>query len=165
MKKIFICLFAMLLAVATQAQSTLNSSGSSAFINGNTFSYSIGEMALVHTATGSNIVVTQGVLQGSGVAVGISYTKLTDQEFKVYPNPTRDILNLEANLSEKADLKLKLYDISGRELLAKDWKVSAAVEQTRLSLQSYIAGNYILHVQYKKDGEVFLQSYMIQKFE
>lgn len=151
-KKYFFAGIILLFVGATHAQSTLNSTGNSKIVNSNTYSYSIGEMVLVHTATANNIVVTQGVLQSASSPVGIETVKITADELIVYPNPTRDVLNLQVNIQEKANLSLKLYDISGKELISKEWKTTASIEEMQLNLQEFAAGNYILNVQYKKSN-------------
>lgn len=163
MKKTSIYLWILFLAGSLQAQTTINSAGESATINGDTYSYSIGEMVLVNTAGAGNLIVTQGVLQAPKSTVGVETESLFHNNFKVFPNPTRDIINMHANLLENGDITVKLFDATGRLLISKEWKITSSHEEKQLSLQPFATGQYILNVIYSDDQKMLNQSYKIQK--
>lgn len=155
----------LLFSWSSQGQSTLNSTGGSKVISDNIHSYSIGEMTLVHTAENANLVVTHGVLQPFQSEVSISDIQLNPHELRLYPNPTDDILYLEANLPGPGDLNVVLYDISGRELLRKNWHLVTGKEKNSLSLQAFASGNYLLKAQVKQGENTASQSFKIQKIQ
>lgn len=164
MKRIVTFLLTITTVLSLHAQSTLNATGNSKVINGNTHSYSIGEMTLVHTASASNIVVTQGVLQSSEGSVGLDNNELTKNELIIYPNPTKDVIKLQVGSLEEGEMNVILYDALGKQLISKSWNVSSVNLENQISLQDFASGQYILKVIYKsKQNKILNQSYKIQK--
>lgn len=163
MEKLTISFWILFMAASLQAQTTINSSGNSGTINGNNYSYSIGEMVLVNTASAGNLIVTQGVLYAPKNTVDVKSEELSHNEFKVFPNPTRDVINMQANLLENGNITIKLFDAQGRVLISKDWRIDTSHEEKQLNLQDFASGQYILHVIYSKDQKIQNQSYKIQK--
>lgn len=163
MKIIFYLFPIMLISMSTPAQSTLNLSGGSKVIDGNTHSYSIGEMTLVHTTNTENIVVTQGLLQATPTSVGIADNILSNDELNVYPNPTRGVVHLELNMEIVGDLTMYFFDIMGRELIRKEYKITSGKESYSLSLQGLASGNYILRAEFKDLQATAIQNFKIQK--
>lgn len=159
------CLPAISLFAQTHTPATLNVAGGTNTINGQVFEYSIGEMALVHTATATNIVVTQGILQPGEIGTGISDHRLTDGQISVYPNPVDDILNVDANLLSGGSLQLQLFDLNGKLVSQKQVAINSGKENTNLSLSHFAAGSYILNAVFKTGNEYYHQNFKIQKIK
>src|SRR5437016_6012346 len=84
-------------AIHIRAQSiapgTLNAAGGGGTVAGNKFDWSVGEMTMVSTFTGSGVIVTQGVLQPYHyVPTAVSDPHFAD-ELQVFPNPATSAIN------------------------------------------------------------------------
>lgn len=159
----FFCLPAISLFGQTYTPATLNVSGGSNTINNQVFEYSIGEMALVNTATAPNIIVTQGVLQPFEVETGISDSELADGQLLVYPNPVDDIVNVAANLPPGGTLQLRVYDLNGKILNQKEVTILNGKENTSLRFSHLASGSYILKATFETDSKLFYRNFNIQK--
>lgn len=150
----------------TSAPSTLNAGGGSKVINGQSYDYSVGEMVLVNTATASNIIVTQGLLQPQeDQETGIADHFLDDGQLSVYPNPFEDVVNLKANLPASGILYLDVYDVHGKLIVQRELAIATGKENTNLSLQNLAAGNYVLKAKFESMGSTHFQSFKIQKMK
>lgn len=147
----------------SQAQSTLNATGGHGTVGGDHFEYSIGEMAVVNTASAGNIVVTHGVLQPLSGTSSLEELEDIEQALSVYPNPTRDYVMLKPDLTGNTTLKYALYDPQGRVILQDDAQLHSGSEEQEVSLRGLPAGNYVLQVQVIKEKGLFLKSFKIQK--
>jgi hypothetical protein len=106
-------------AAQSLGPATLNAAGGSTAVSGNTHEWSVGEMVLVHTATTSGLVVTQGILQPMLQVTGIHDNELALEGMSIYPNPASDQLHIKFDLARNLEVTLKLSDISGRTQYVK----------------------------------------------
>lgn len=68
-------------------------------------------------------------------------------EFKAYPNPSSDRVEISFYASQKANYKLRLFDMNGRQLFNKNIKVSKVGDRTEeLHLKDYPKGMYIVQI-------------------
>ncbi len=166
-KKQILTVATVLGALGVQAQaispSTLNASGGSKEIAGSVYEYSIGEMVLVHTASSTNLIVTQGLLQPMEESVGIAEMILPDNALTVYPNPSQDILYIQPNLSGSGTLTLILSDITGREMKQQSVAIQTGNEKQSLNLQAFASGSYLLNVIFDQNDQKFIKSFKVQK--
>lgn len=160
---IWFCLPAIPIIAQTHTPATLNVAGGSNIINGQEFEYSIGEMVLVHTATTENIIVTQGILQPADIETGVSDQLLNDGQLSIYPNPTDNFINIDANLPSGGLLQLNVSDLNGKLITQKQVAVHSGKENTRLSLEHIAAGSYVLNAIFETNQEFYYQSFKIQK--
>jgi hypothetical protein len=152
-------------AIGSNAQTssyTLNSSGGSANLSGNTYEWNIGEMVLVNTASGSGIVVTQGLLQPNKSEVGINTPKLDDHSLTVYPNPTESNVFIKPSLAPNTEIGFNLYDITGRLFEQKKVVLKQGNEIQTLDFRPYAAGVYMLEVLTTMDGQQYRNGFKIQ---
>jgi hypothetical protein len=82
--------------------------------------------------------------------VGIEEEKLSNESFKVFPNPTSGFINLE--LPQNFEGTIKLYSLSGK-LLQRQSVVTQEADVHSLSLESYPAGVYLIQIE--SDGRRF----------
>lgn len=158
----------LMCTIGVQAQtigpSTLNATGGSKEIAGNIYEYSIGEMALVHTASTPNLIVTQGLLQPLEGAVSISNIALPENALSVYPNPSDDIIYIQPNMADGGGLlTITLLDITGRRLQQQSVSLTLGNEKQSINLKSLAAGTYMLHAIYSRDNQDKVRNFKIQK--
>lgn len=152
MKSFITLLACIIVSLSLHAQQTLNVAGNSVHINGMTFEYSIGEMALVSTERNANLIVTQGMLQpnnsGSVANDAPVNTILSDisENIKVYPNPTQNILFVESFETQIGNYSYQLLDGVGKMVLNKEGQIQVGLNKFTLDLQSYAAGTYYLMI-------------------
>lgn len=142
--------------------STVDASGGSAVIAGNTYEYAIGDL-LAPTLTGPGIVITPGVLQPRKKTVGIDDRQFFTGTLNIYPNPTEELVFLQPQFSSGGVLSYTLYDILGRAMQHKDCTLSSGKEKQSLSLKELASGTYTLEVGFKQKGKLYRTAYKIQK--
>lgn len=101
-----------------------------------------GTFATVNLPTATLGIVWSIVYTSTAVILRAVVTTLSNQNFvennlKIYPNPTTDILNLD--LQEEATLSV--FDISGKQLLTQK-----ANGNTQLNLSAFAKGIYVLKI-------------------
>lgn len=143
--------------------STLNSTGGSAVIGGNTYEYSIAEMSLVNTASASGIIVTQGTLQPTSNSSGIQLAAIADDELKVFPVPTSGIINIQPRFNNTGILHFTLLDAAGKNVVENSANLSSGKEIQQLNIDAYASGNYLLNISYETKSGTFQKVYKIQK--
>lgn len=145
---------------------TLNSTGGSTTVGGSTFEWSFGEMTAVHTATASNIIVTQGVLQPSTDPSGIITAKYADAAMlKVYPVPTQNVVYLQPAFNCSGTLQYSLLDATGKSILRHSADLKSGTEQQSVDMTALPPGNYMLQVQYADTNVPYNNVYKIQKIQ
>ena len=152
------------------AQTTINAASNSAEINGIRFEYAIGEMTLISTEKNTNLIVTQGFLQPNSSGKGAHDATSDDQLsnlaglIKVYPNPTDNILFIEASETLQGDFNFQLMDVSGKIIMDKKSAQTLASQKWNLNLSALAAGSYFLMVnQTNAQGKNQITSFKIQK--
>lgn len=142
---------------------TVNATGGSAQLSGNTYEWSIGEMTLVNTVSTANLVVTQGLLQPILNTTGIKHPELSANQLQVYPNPTKDIVFIKPNLTPNTSLTLIVYDISGRAFFRTTKVLKTGTEVQTVDLGKYAAGNYLLDIVAGTSAASTKNTFKIQK--
>jgi hypothetical protein len=123
------------------AQNTLNTSGGNATGGSGSVSYSVGEV--LYTFNNSNTgSVCQGIQQSYDFEIvsSIKGAENIDLTMVVFPNPTNSYLQLKLNNFDINDLEYKVYDLSGKMLLAAKVKANVNV----INLSSFKPATYIL---------------------
>jgi hypothetical protein len=167
-KKISTFLLLLLCTVAVRAQSigpaTLNSTGGQNTIGGNTYEYSIGEMSMVSTASGTGIIVTQGTLQPNNNTSSIKTISIKDDELKVFPIPASTMVNIQTSFANAGKLNYTLYDASGKKIFTNSNLLNTGNESLKMNIEPYASGNYLLEISFEKqDGSIYFKNFKIQK--
>lgn len=170
MKKIFLStLIFISAAISLNAQSigpsTINAAGGSANIGNTTHEFSIGEMAVVSTASTSNIVITHGVLQPLMKTTSIKDTDFFKQFLSLYPNPTQNVIYFQPSFKQGGLLSYQLFDIVGRLLIDGSFDLKYGNEKQQLVLGHLVSGSYMLSVRFEQGGNTFNTAYKIQKLD
>jgi hypothetical protein len=129
--------------------STVNVTGGSATSGNYRFEWSVGEASAITTMGNSNLIVTNGFLQYEVQNQPLLNDILPWQpgEVKVYPNPVKDILevNILHNLTGK--IHIKLYFLDGRKIMDKEFDYNGMGAIERFNLGALAAGQYLLNIQ------------------
>lgn len=146
------------------APSALNSTGATVSHSSGIYDWSIGEMALVSTFTGSSLIVTQGVLQIESAAVAIHENQHSlINAVQIFPNPAQDAIYISSAFTEAGKLTYTLVDIAGRTILKGETDSAPGNEKKKLDVSMLVPGSYLLQVSVKQGEETLVQSYQIQK--
>lgn len=168
MKRIYLVfLMGIAAAASAHAQSvgptTLNATGGTGAVSGNTYEWSIGEMVLVHTAISANLIITQGLLQPSPPPSGIKKTETLFADVTVYPNPAHDIIYLQPKLTGGGVLQYVLQDITGKVLKTGTVTLANGNEKQTITLEGYAAGRYMLTVHFSRNEQQYQNNFKIEK--
>jgi hypothetical protein len=144
--------------------STINTAGGSAIISGNTHEFSIGEL-LVKTATGTNIIVTQGVLQPVHQTTGIEDRDFFADHLNIFPNPAEEVVFLQPSFSSGGKLSCHLYDALGRSIEQAEFTLLTGKEKQTIRLKHLAAGTYMLNIGFLQKGKTYTTAYKIQKLQ
>lgn len=110
--------------------------------NGAQLSWTIGESVIETYSSGGSAQLTQGFHQTNLIITAVD-DPVTGFPVRVYPNPTADWLNIEAEQSAPA-FSLELTDAQGRALLLQPATSSTTLRS--LDLSGYAAGLYYLRL-------------------
>ena len=157
----------MLCSLQMDAQQGLNAAGNSTQINHMIFDYSIGEMVLVGTESSSQFIITQGLLQPLTVQSNTSNEHTTElhlhsDAIRVYPNPSDNLVFVEWIASHTSRVIYRLYDATGKVILAHEVDQLLGSNKFSLELQAFATGTYYLMLEgVRLDGQQL--SFKIQK--
>lgn len=104
---------------------------------------------IVDTVFNPNI--NQAVLIAESSTLGVAENELNF--FRIYPNPVKDVLNIQLKDSQKSIETAKVYDLSGKLILEPN------ISQNNLNVQSLPVGTYILFLK-NSLGEKFSQQFI-----
>lgn len=170
MKKISYLLF-LLFATAFAARgqgvgpSVMNSAGGNGTAGGNSFSWSMGEMALVSTVSNGSLVVTQGVLQPSEQPTGIHQNTLSADALHVFPNPTTSLLYIQPDFNGAAKLDYTLMDVTGKVIFSQHANLQGGNEKQTINLNALANGHYVLQVNAQIKQQSYQAIYKIEKLQ
>lgn len=119
-------------------------------------SWTLGE-PVIETYTSPTTQLTQGFHQTNLTIVAV-HAPAPAFQVRVYPNPTADRVNIEAQVSSPA-FSVELSDAEGRALLIQSAAQQALLRN--LDLSSYSAGVYYLRLR-SQDGKT-IQTFKIVK--
>lgn len=165
MKPLLIILLG-LLPLVTSAQSlgpaTLNATGKSATLSGNTYEYAIGGLT-GNTYTSASLVVTPGVLQPVQVSTGIGTPEITTADLSVFPNPAAHTLYLQPHFGKKGTLQYVITDVLGRTIATQKINLEKGNEKQEIDMSPYAMGQYNLTVHWLQQGKTYRSTYKVQK--
>jgi opacity protein-like surface antigen len=158
MKKMTMMMFLFfgLFISAAQAQQSINAAGGNGKGSGGSVSFTIGQIDY-SCMEGTGGSVTQGVQQFSEIVKILAEEhSIINYEMVVYPNPTRDFINLKIENYNLDNLSYALFDMLGRQIGAD--KITE--DETQIQLNNLPSAVYILAV---SDKNKPLKSFKIIK--
>jgi len=78
--------------------------------------------------------------------ISVRQTFEGERVFKIYPNPTRDLLNLVFDEKEAGQVTLSVSDVTGRNISLETIQTQEGINEYRMDTQSFHPGSYILIV-------------------
>ncbi|MFA6923904.1 MAG: T9SS type A sorting domain-containing protein [Bacteroidales bacterium] len=112
-----------------------------------TLSWTLGE-PVTETFTGTNNILTQGFQQKYDIATIQEENKNTYQ-ISVFPNPTKDVLNVIINLGLDNKYTTQLFDMQGKLLVSNSFTGNSE----SINMNPFTSGNYLLRINNSK-GEI-----------
>lgn len=103
---------------------------------------------IVDTITNPTSNQSINVIEGATLSV----ESFTNSEFSIYPNPTKDILNIKLKNNSTAKL-VQVFDLTGRMILESE------VNNQTVSVESLSTGTYILLLR-DQDGKDYSQKFI-----
>jgi len=76
-----------------------------------------------------------------------------DSELSIFPNPTEQVVNLEADWLQKPNLRMAIYDVSGKKI--KEWMHHGAGQSAQIDLADMQPGIYLLKLNSKTVNRVY----------
>ena len=106
----------LLISSTTYGQEAVITTGGNSEGTGGSISYSVGQVVYTSTS-GSNGSIGQGIQQPYEIytVVGFELSEI-DLLFNVYPNPTKDMINLRVKYYNHEELSYQLYNMDGKLL-------------------------------------------------
>jgi hypothetical protein len=80
-----------------------------------------------------------------------------DKIIKIYPNPTKDQINVDVICKDKNDIKISLIDNFGNEYFVSSTGVDSGQSSLLINLNNFDAGIYLLKVTFEKSGKTEIQ--------
>ena len=143
----------------------LNGAGGSKQIGSIIYDYSVGEMTMVSTFYGSNVTLTQGLLQNNvSVPVGVVNMEFA-QNIVVYPNPASSVVNIKFNSPKNGNLVYKLLDMTGKTLISKGVEVNNSIMSQEINIDPLAVATYMLEITFSTCGATETNSYKIDKIK
>lgn len=115
----------------------------------------------------ANVLVTGGVFtdvatgkfkSGSGGSTG-GINELTNESFKVFPNPASDKLTVSFD-AENADYTIAVLDLTGRTVVSNNYSNLAGSQEISVPVSDLSTGNYIVKI--STNGVSFNQKVVIK---
>jgi hypothetical protein len=168
MKTMRYILIGMLLSNAAIAQTilpqTVNATGGSNRKGNLRLEWNVGEMALVNTLnspiTGS--MLTNGVIQPLTTAIvhsGAVVSAFDENEIRILPNPTRDLLAVSMNIKYEGTATIRLFDVLGTLLYSKTVPANGYGQIEQINMTGYIKGHYMLKVEFVASGYKYKEGF------
>ena len=167
MKTLLIILCGSLLAHPIYAQSldrsVIGATGIHAVSTSYELEFTAGE-SIIGQGESTSFFLNQGFHQGDGFVSTALEKPLIQIDYQLFPNPTRDWINLEVEMEKAVDLNIDLLDLQGRKTSIPSQRLSHTQSgRIRMNLEALPSGIYLLQV-FDSTGQV-IKSLRIQKVE
>ena len=136
MKKTVFVLFSLFATISVSAQEVVSTQGDSYSNASANIDFTIGEV-VINTGTDGTNDLTQGFHQTNWNFVGLE-DHSPNYEAIVFPNPTRDVLNIRTSTFE--NVTYTLYDAQGKLVMQN----ILSAEQTPIQVSQLAPGSYSL---------------------
>ncbi|TAJ12651.1 choice-of-anchor D domain-containing protein [Marinilabiliaceae bacterium JC017] len=98
----------------------------------------------ITVSDGTNTSAEETVTININDVIEVGFNDLSHSEFRVYPNPTKDILNVDLGELNTSDLVLEVLDNSGMALHHQE--INTEVKTITLDLINYPRGVYLIRI-------------------
>lgn len=107
-------------------------------------SSTVGEMSMVETFVGANVILTQGFQQPEDFNVSVEDMDHISGGITLGPNPTRGSVHIVFSNNEALKLNISVYDATGRIIFRNAEEKQAGNNFVLLNFSSLACGEYIL---------------------
>jgi hypothetical protein len=90
-------------------------------------------------------VVTKGGLC-SGISVSINDGDSNQPTIVAFPNPVSETLNLDVTAVISGESVLRIYDLTGREIVSKSLKLNNGVNNYKIDISNFEGGAYLIQL-------------------
>lgn len=135
----------LVMAQSVQLSPTvLASAGNYSEAGGISLSWTLGEVAVTKLSQG-DLVLTQGFQQSFLNNVGIAKDPIRWQII-AYPNPVKDELRIQFDVTDPTDYLVEIQDVSGRLLSQEQYKQVAPGDIISVEMSPYSQGVYFFRI-------------------
>lgn len=111
-----------------------------------------------------NIVIREGNGCGENIDEGQAQPAIpgeikTDLGINIYPNPARNTLNINWEVSQSSPASVSIYTITGQEVKSVDLDSQVGINSKTLDINTLAEGTYLLNIQ--ADDQVLTKKFMI----
>ena len=159
MKQILLFLVVSILtgAISAAAQNlsptVISSSGGSGSADGTSLSWTTGEL-ISQTFSADTLMLTQGFQQGEiTVATAANELHGLSIDVKVYPNPVRNMLNIDFKGMTDHTARVKLMNLNGKVIFTREINDPSNIK--RINLNGNTSGTYMLEVSINGRSKTF----------
>jgi len=85
------------------------------------------------------------------ITLSISNSDLEKMDINIYPNPVKDILNVDLTMENNSKIKVSISDLSGRTILQKTENVKSGRQNINLNLTNLNRGIYLININVGQD--------------
>ena len=145
----FILLFFVMSSSAqTAAPYAVNIAGNQVSVANYSFEWSVGESAVITTMGNSNLLVTNGLLQYNveNQPETNLIASFLPNEIRVYPNPVKNILDINILHANKGKHQIELLDGKGVKIKEVQLNYTGMGALENWNLSGLPAGQYILNI-------------------
>jgi Secretion system C-terminal sorting domain len=116
--------------------------------------WSVGELPLVTTLSGTNVFITNGFLQPGLLAfpTSIATVQFSSSQVRIFPNPAQSLLQLEFRIGLPGKINIVIFDVTGRKLEGYSFQYTGGLQTNQLNMKDYAAGAYQLYLYYQSGG-------------
>lgn len=82
-------------------------------------------------------------------------------DIKLYPNPTSDVLNMEMELVQDAQIELVIIDVTGKTVLSRSFNQTEGLNKLTLNMYELPSGIYMMNV--VSENEMLTKRFVIQR--
>lgn len=135
----------------TVDRQVIGSTGGVVTAGGTTLSFTVGEVVTA-TVTAGSFTLTQGFQQPDGSGT-ISNDPLIQVDYQVYPNPTRDWVEVKLISTRKTELRARVVDMLGRDMNLGEQVAQLPGEAIlRFDLSALAEATYLIRI-FAADGK------------
>ena len=115
-------------------------------------SFTVGE-SVINTGQSGSFILTQGFHQSNQNSVNIDKDLEALVNYKLFPNPAKNLINLELQTSRPLNLQVSIVDIRGREIHPASPMEVFDLERKSFDLSRISSGIYVVQILNQK-GQV-----------
>lgn len=130
-----------LLSAQSLSRQVISATGSA----NNQLSYTVGE-PVIETAVSGSFILTQGFQQPDQTAVNIKKPLQVQVDYKLYPNPSHDLITLELSSEKLLNLKVDVIDMAGKQVKGAEAIKLEGLTKRQFDVSKFASGSYLMRI-------------------